>query len=379
MERDRDHPPIFAHPNTHDFLVEAIEDGAVGRTLDMYRQTVRLQDKKFRNLNILAIYLGSDASSQEIADIYQIADRRTIPNIVRNTLKDIWSLSSEDLRLRYPLEGLEAAKPLSIKAQVKMSQSKNGLSARVYQLLNSGASYEDIKSQTGASVVELSKIRAVIKRWGIELPHRKSRSERLMDILRTAESDSEIQEALNQINESFYKAHTQQKAEAVLPIYKAARRSGFFFRQDRLTSFIDTLRDARIPLGIWKPKIKGKQVSYYFIAAKHFDRVRQAFESKPNLQVFKESSVKPICGPEGHIPSTNEIVHSGRYKRPGYLFRQAGVPVGKIKDIGYQNFFDTDCPLAVYKFYSTYYFEAAYEEQLRDYLETRARQLGLLG
>src|SRR3989344_105733 len=212
MQKERETSPIFAHANTHEFLVEAIENGAIERTLDSYRQVSRLQERKFRNLNILAIYLGSDASSQEIADIYpEIKDRRTIPNIVRKTLNDIWSLSSEDLRSRHPLESLEATKPLSLKSRMKMSQVRGGLSAKVYELLNEGASYEDIMMQTQTSPEQLTKVRHILKNWDGELPRRKPKSERLIDSLRIAESDAEIQAALDQINHRFYRAHAAQE------------------------------------------------------------------------------------------------------------------------------------------------------------------------
>src|SRR3989344_4002453 len=378
MQKERETSPIFAHANTHEFLVEAIEEGAIEKTLDMYRDATSLQDRKFRNLNILAIYLGSDASSQEIADIYpEIKDRRTIPNIVRRTLNDIWSLSSENLRSRYPLESLEAAKPLSIKSRIKMSQSRDGLPAKVYKLLNSGASYEDILSQTGVLVEELSKIRPLLKDWGAELPYRKSRSERLIDTLRNAESDVEIQTALNQINDRLYKTHLTLEVPVVLSVYKVARLSGFYLRQDRLPEFLDSLRRAQIPLGVWKVKQREKSVTYYMIAAKHLQRAQEAFRKDPNLSKYLDNPVKLAFGPEGEIPTSADLFHSKKYLRPGYIFRQLGIKVG-VRGTRYADFFNEACPVRVYCHSRSFYFLQEDEDMFRSYVISRARELNLI-
>lgn len=379
MEREREHSPIFAHPITHDFLVAAIEDDAIERTIETYRHARRWRDKKFRDLNILATYLGGDASSNEIANTYpDINHRSTVREIVSRTLKDVWANTSEDIRSQFPLETLEAAKPRSLKTRMKMSKTRSGPSSTIYELINEGASYEDILSQTSMTPDKLSRFRPVLKIWGLELPYRKTKAERLMDLLRSSEKDAEIQSALDQINNSFYKAHLTEEIPTVLSVYKVARSAGFFLRQDRLPNFIDTLREAQIPFREWKPRPKDIQVSYYFIAAKHFDRAKEAFHEDPRLQVFQDNPVKLLRGPEGETPAISEFFHSKRYKSPGYLFRALGISVGRVKGIRYQNFFDARCPVSIYKFNSTYYFEAEQEEQLIDYLKGRAQELGIL-
>ena len=379
MERERNPSLIFAQPKTHEFLISAIEDGAIERTLEMYRQARRWRDKKFRDLNILATYLGGDASSDAIADTYpDISHRSTVPGIIRRTLKDVWSNTSDEIRSQFPLETLEAAKPLSLKSRMKMSKTRSGPSAIIYELINEGASYENILSRTGMTPDKLSKFRQVLTSWGAELPHRKSKTERLMDLLRSSENDAEIQAALDRINNSFYLAHLTQEVPVVLPVYKVARMSGFFLRQDRLRDFIDTLHEAQIPLGEWKPKPKKDQVTYYFIATQHFDRAKQAFYQDPKLQVYQDNPVKLVYGPEGKTPAISDFVHSKRYKSPGYLFRALGIPVGRVKGIRYRNFFDASCPVSIFKFYRAYYFEADQENLLIDYIKGRAQELGIL-
>src|SRR3989344_3762652 len=378
MQKERETSPIFAHANTHEFLVEAIEEGAIEKTLDMYRDATSLQDRKFRNLNILAIYLGSDASSQEIADIYpEIKDRRTIPNIVRKTLNDIWSLSSEDLRSRYPLESLEAAKPLSIKSRIKMSQARSGLTLKIYELIGEGSSYENIITQTGATPEKLTKVRPVLKRWGAEIPHRKTKIERLIDVLNSSESDSEIQKVLDLINDRFYKVHLNLETPVVLPVYKVARLSGFYLRQDRLPEFLDSLRRAQIPLGEWKPRQKDVQVTYYLIAAKHLQRAQEAFRKDPNLTKYLDNPVKLAFGPEGEIPTSADLFHSKKYLRPGYIFRQLGIKVG-VRGKRYADFFNEACPVRIYRHSHSFYFLQEDEILFRNYVTSRAKELGFI-
>lgn len=380
MERERNPSLIFAHPQTHEFLLAAIEDGAIEKTLEMYRHASRWRDKKFRDLNILATYLGGDASSDEIANTYpDINHRSAVPKIVRRTLKDVWSNTSDEVRSQFPLETLEAAKPLSLESRMKMSKTRSGPSSTISNLINEGASYEDILSQTGMTPDKLSKFRHVLTSWGVELPHRKTKVERLMDILKLAESDAEIQTVLDQIKDSFYKANLTQEVPVVLPVYKVARLAGFFLRQDRLKNFIATLRTAQIPLGEWKPRQKEIQVTYYFIAAKHFDRAKAAFHEDPKLQVYQDNPVKLVYGPEVKTPTISDLIHIKRFRSPGYLFRALGIPVGRVKGIRYRNFFDAKCPVSIYKFYTTYYFDTEQENLLIHYIRRRANKMGLLG
>ena len=42
MQNERETSPIFAHPNTHEFLVSAIEDGALGEYIEARARQVGL-------------------------------------------------------------------------------------------------------------------------------------------------------------------------------------------------------------------------------------------------------------------------------------------------------------------------------------------------
>ncbi|MCH7730485.1 hypothetical protein IID21_03025 [Patescibacteria group bacterium] len=174
MQRERECSIVYAHPETHKFLKAAIKDRAVERTLHEFRSPPRGENKKrFRDLNILGIYLETPATYREIADIYpRLNNKKVLRQSIDRALSSLWSNASDETRSTFPLSEIKIAKPRSLKSRERTSKSLGGESFRVSQLLSERLTYEEIKKKLKLTDKELTGTRRTLKKWGQEVPYK---------------------------------------------------------------------------------------------------------------------------------------------------------------------------------------------------------------
>ena len=315
MERERESSIVYAQPETHKFLKAAIKDGAIEKTLDELRASPRKNDRGFRDLNILGIYLETPATYREIADIYpRLNNRKVLRQSIDRALGSLWSNASYETRSTFPLSEIKIAKPRSLKSLERTSKSLGGKSFRVSQLLSEGATYKEIREKLELTDSQLTGARRTLKNWGQEVPHKfraPSENKRIAKILETSESDSEIQRALNRIKRRLRQTLAQRENPPLLSVSKAARMAGFHFRADAASIFVDSLRRSKIPVGqlqlVSKSRHAIKYPTYYFIATQHLERAKEALLQDAHLAGFRENPVKQIAGPDGKIPVSTKL------------------------------------------------------------------------
>lgn len=386
MQRERERSIVYAHPETHEFLKAVIEDGAVVRALEEYRASPGKIETRIRDLNILGIYLETPATYREIADIYpRLNNRKVLRQSINRALSSLWSNASDETRSTFPLSEIKIAKPRSLKSRERTSKSLGGESFHVSQLLSEGVTYEEIQEKLELTDSQLTGARRILKNLGQEVPYKfraPSENKRIAKILETSESDSEIQRALNRVKRKLRQTLAQRENPPFLSVSKAARMAGFHFRVGATSIFVDSLRQSKIPVGqlphVSKSRHAIKYPTYYFIATQHLERAKEALLQDAHLAGFRENPVKQIAGPDGKIPVTTKLIQGKGYQSPRQLFRQLRINLGRTLIIKYEDFFDENCPVSVFKLRDAYYYPKEKEGELKRYIRERARETGLI-
>lgn len=195
-------------------------------------------------------------------------------------------------------------------------------------------------------------------------------------------SDTDVQEALDNLTIYALQKITQEENPPVLSLTKAAQASGYFVRHSDIPQFFELLINAEVPVGHKLIKDGDKTQTYYFVATRHLERIKGIFDDDQELSRYRRNPVRYAFGPEqAEIPTTSELVFADSYRTPIHIFNDLGIKVGRKTFIKYAEFFVEDCPVTIFGFVSIYshYYRSEYEDELRKYIEFRARQLGLLG
>ena len=282
MSREHGEDARLPHPNAEEFLPAAIEDGAIGRALEEYRNTPRPRDSRFRNLNLAAIYFLTPANHPDIANIYpELNSNEAVRISVKKAISSLWSHTSPEIQQKFPLDEMRLAKPISIERRKKLSRYKSGLTASVADIAESGLTFEQIQETLGITRYRMNYAVRVLKRWGLEFPNlnkqlsQTEKNNQLEETLKNSDSDEEIQGALDQITRGFNNRQMHQEEPAILSLFKIVREAGLRVGPQRVRKFVPLLQSAQVPYKILECVMSRRSLTvskYYFIAAKHKDR-----------------------------------------------------------------------------------------------------------
>ncbi len=190
-------------------------------------------------------------------------------------------------------------------------------------------------------------------------------------------SDREAQELLNQVRIWFYDVYTKGENPLLIPIASLTYRLGYHPSLGDISQFIKSARAAGISSGHITKEVKsGPQKGiqdYYFIAAIHKDRVREAFEKDPSLQRFKENPVSQVGGPDAKLPTFWQLRPKQQlFRSPFHIFQELGISWGQYNHFNKGEIFNSDCPVPVFRIrHGNLYYPLDQEETLRVYIQEK--------
>lgn len=366
MGRERIGWPIYAHSKTHEFLKATIADGAVEPTA---------REVGPRDFNIHGTYFISRATYQDIAERcpdFNSGERSR--QIVKRVFSILHSHCTEETQERFPLHELKIRKYRLQKRTYRISQ-----------LLREGEDVRGIKTRLGLSNKQLAGARKSLKNIGLELPYLIHSWHKLESVLGSPSSnDEQIQEALNHASFSFQSKYTSGENPILTSVSEVAKMAGYYFSSKKTSVFVESLKNAKIPRRSMQRQLKyreqeGHLVNYHFIAAQHSERAAMAFKEDESLARFRKNPVNQICGSRRkESPTTHELQNKKGYSAPVHIFRELGIAVGGRSKHTYKDFFNQDCPVAVFKIHQIHFYPYYQERALKTYIREKAEELGLI-
>lgn len=283
--------------NTIAFLKAAIDEG-VHWNVPQYRDNRNKwisEDQWIRQRNISGIYFGSPATLENIGRMYGIT-KEMVRLIKKSGVYNLWKNCSLETQILFPLQEIALGKPLSQKSKERKSHSRGGRSVLINRQLQAGKSIKEIQEENGLSSRNINASRLVLRKWGTEVPYINtppSKNLELENKLRSAETDKEKQELLNQVKRRFYHTHVRGNDALLVSVLKVIQEARFrvrnFYRVFTLSQ--QAIVNGRIPMGELEQKVKvgdGEIVSkYHFILAKDKERAIKILQEDPNLQRFR--------------------------------------------------------------------------------------------
>lgn len=367
MNREREWQPIYAHPETHKLLKAAIADGAVEPTA---------REVGPRDFNIHGTYFISHANHQDIAGRYpDFNSRERSRQIVKRVFSILHSHCTKETQERFPLNDLKIGKPY-----YRHSRLYN----RVAELLQEGEDVKKIKTRLGLSNQQLVNARESLKNFGLELPYITHSWPELAGVIGSPESnDEQIQEALDRVGSGFHSNYISGENPILTSVSKVAKMAGYHFFVKKTSVFVESLKKAKIPrrtiLSQQKKEQKVYSANYHFIAAQHSERAVMALKEDESLARFRKNPVNQMCGPRRkEFPTTHELMNRKGYSAPLHIFRELGIGASGRSKHTYKDFFEQDCPVAVFRIRQAHFYPDDQEEALRIYVREKAEKLGLI-
>lgn len=326
MEREAE---LSKTDRTLEFVIAAIHDQA-----HLVKSKWVVEEVWKRKLGLTALYLatGPEVSRSTIAKVYGDTfghTRAIISWSIRSALINLHQNSSEETKQKFPLREILAP---------------NLRKERPKKLRAERFSYD----------------------W-------------LAKSLADAEDDETINLLFKRVSDKFLAKYRREPNPLLLSVGRAARKLGFHFFGPDTQLFVDALEKAGVPvrhLEVIINKSSLEVINYYIILAKHQERAGEVWFADSKLQVFKGNPVRKLCGPGNYVPTFYEILsHKETYSSIKHLFIETGVPFGLRNGLNTDIFFANDCPLTVYRFRARVFYIKSEEEQLREFIKSRAMEL----
>lgn len=298
-----------------------------------------------RNLEIVRQYIETRNTLKEIGNRHGIT-REAVRQMIRRKLVTLWLNCSDKTQRLFPPEHIHLCKPRSV--------AGGGRSFTVARMLADGKTITEIQEKIGGKGVNYARQR--LRNQGIEVPYLrpvKSYQELASRLTRSNLSDIEIQELLSQVTRGLFEVDRRRGYPFLTPVGRIISGCGFHYRRRETWRFIKPLRTAGIPIGevshLVESKAKEVTQRYYFIAARHTERARQALEDDPNLEKYRHSPIKQICGSQGELPTTGQLTKKrGVYIPTGQIFAELGIRVAGNAHIKQRAVFTGECPVPVF-------------------------------
>lgn len=323
---------------TRRFFQSAIKEGA---------HQVQITRHKERDLEIVRQYLQTQDTLREIGDRHGITHER-VRQIIRQELVNLWLNCFDKTQRLFPPELIRLSKPSSLR------RIRGRVSSVVSRMRAEGKTIAEIREEIGTE--SLVSARRVLRRWGIEIPLLRrvaSYQELVGKLTRPNLSDVQIQELLSRFTPGILESDRRRGHPLLTPVGRIISGCGFHYRKPETQRFINSLRIAGIPVGeaghLVKSKFGEVTQRYYFIAAGHTERARQALENDPNLEKYHHGPVQQVCGPQSELPTTGQLQKKrGVYIPTGQVFAELGIHVGGRARIKQKDVLTSGCPVPVF-------------------------------
>lgn len=267
------------------FVKDAMQEGAHKKL----PQTQGMSENKWaREKNIGAVYIGSPAVLQTLADQYGVT-RERIRQINDDFLKDLWTNCSDETRTRHPLkEILSLSKPADPK----------GLIARIEKtVMETGITDpERIASKLNIPSKEVARRRGSLKRRGFNISFTLTPYEKLVKAVeREKNDDKKLQAILDSYTATnligFLNRHRKDEERILVSLSSVLEKGEFHFAARSIKDFAEKVKTEGIPIISCDSNylIENKYKQRFFIVfSRHARKIIKALGNDPDLQKFKK-------------------------------------------------------------------------------------------
>lgn len=312
---------------------------------------VQTLERVERNREIVRQYIETGDTLKEIGSRHDIT-REATRIIIRQEIVKLWLNCSKETQGLFPPECIRLRKPASVRG------IRGRVSTAVSRMQAEGKSIAEIREEIGAESLKYARRR--LRSWGIEVPYLRRPAVKSLKFYRELAGklaqpnfpDVEIQKLLSRVSRYFLNIDKRQGQPSVTSVGHIISGCGFHYRRRETWHFINPLRTAGIPVGEVSRLAKSKSGEvtqrYYFIAARHMERARQALESDPNLEKYRHSHVQQVCGPQRELPTTSQLLKKMVYIPTGQVFAELGIRVAGRARIKQKDILTSGCPVPVF-------------------------------
>lgn len=377
IEKERLKPRLSAR----DFLLAARQDPSqpIEKTICDH------DDDPFRLRNVLVTlnYVFGDGSFDDYREMAGGVSDKRVQQIVKKTLKTIWTNSSADLQKQYPLENIKPGHGFTLKSAIERSKARSGALVAILNLVGSDDPNEQMKKM-GFSSRQICEARVSARKWGYQVPSvncTKTDSAVLAQNLEEVQNDNKVQRLLSSGRLYFCQENCRGQDSLLITLKEAV--SGYHVSPRNFAPFAGALKKTGVPLTVIEREISPYRrhnylvQRYYFLLRRDLDRARGAFLSDSTLEKFRENPVTQTCGPKvDKLPNTTDIQRSGNFKHPSALLRELGIEVkGRWARYRLAQFLTDDCPIPVFRYRGLSYYPSVYQDQLMEFFKTRANTI----
>ncbi len=283
MERER---VISAHARiVQPFLKEAFKEGA-----HRIKPEHLTEDQWIRRKQIGILYGLTPADLEDLKSAYGLNSRERVRQIYRDCLTDFWNNGSKEVQERHSLEDVLAArKPWSQKSRDKKSLSQGGVSFKIKEQVENGAtSIKQINANTGIPEKKISRYLSTKLKDLRENVSRKRVSYReVLAHLDKETDDKKIQKLLDGLPYYVMRDRRGKKRSSQFSsLSNLIREAGFRSRDN--DPFATSLESAGVPITRKEKVVTGtKPQTYYILLSRHRDRAIQKLREDQSLQGFR--------------------------------------------------------------------------------------------
>jgi len=333
--------------------------------------------------DITGEYLGTDKTLEEVGRDFDIK-RERVRQIVKKGVKQLRQIQSAEVKREFPFYQFDYRKPLSLPSRRRRSEAHGGLSVRVEKALLEGKTIPQIKEVFSST--QIYEARKALSRWGIKVPSEINyilpRFEKLKD---PQLSDEEKQKLLDNVKDRrILRVLSSGEEPLIIPVSRIGWQAGLFFHADKVNFIYTLLRSKGVPASSFSHFIrspgenrKKERLTYYFICASDRDRAIEIVKDAKELDQLRVNPVIILGKTIDKIPRVGELENSGNYSHLGSLVIEIR---GKslARNINAENIIIDDCPASVIRYKRSTFYRLDQEEQLREYLKKRFRELRLI-
>lgn len=289
----------------------------------------------------------------------------------------------------FPLELLPFGKPLPQAKREQRSLARGRSALQVRTLLREGKTPRKIVDTLGLSSQQLYHVRSTLRGWGeTNLPYTREyviRNRELEAALRDeTKGDEKVQKLLRQVTRDFYLSRTRGDKPLFMSVSNVASELQIKARNAHL--LVEALQTAtpRVPYGELVHEVKsGPQKGkhhYFFLLTRHRERARTALLADETLRPFLQPPLELLCGYWNvALPTTNSLVHSGRFRSPKHIFAEVGLQYWRPQsNVSLPDFLGKDCPVPIFSYgrrRHKVYYPVEQEAVLRTFVARKAREL----
>jgi len=350
--------PYQAHEKRVDFIEKVVGEGVL--------EKIPISE---RNQNIALVYnLNEELSEKDVGEIFPNSlgkplARQYVQIINKRFLEETWKYASPELQSSHPLSEILARKPGPV----------GEVNARIKRALEGGASPAEIRNTEGISALQAT--RRTLRKRGIEIY---TAYEDLKARVKAETDDKKLQEILDSFTNASLRGYLKRynhDPERVFAGLTSVLKKGGFFPHMHLSTFYEKIKEKGIPIRPINVDVSRPKNIYRIVFDKHGQRIIDSLKDDPDLQRFKSSPVKLICGNPDRIPTTADFRKKKR-------LRQYNTNIKEIIEevIGHHitgkdgpkfEILLSGCPVPVFRYRHVYIYPIDMIEELKAFLKSK--------